>query len=234
MEKVFEKFGIYDFMGIWGPGAIAITYYIFTSYKFFDNLFKSLGISTNDISESCMLIIIYTAISYTAGVILHEIGKVIYDLFKWFDSEKITYFNINFKTKPRLRTFSRIKYDYNKTIDMAKKNNISLKSIISQNSISFEKARAALKYASNIDTKRMDMYHSIYALARSLSVAFAIHILLILISLLPCFTTINCLLLIVDIMLVFVFYLRAYRYFISWIKNTYVQYFLCFILKNQE
>lgn len=190
MDKVLEKFGIFDWMGVWGPGAIAVTYYLFTAHSFFCELFAKLNISLSGISEGYLLIFLYTAVAYTVGVILHEIGKIIYDIFKWSDSESITYFNINYKMKPRLNPFNRIKYDYNKTIDFIKFNNVSLKSLLEKNSqtpISFEEARSKLKYSEKINTKRMDTYHSIYALARSRSVAFVLHIFLILFSLFKSF-----------------------------------------------
>lgn len=79
MDKAFEKHGIYDFFGIWIPGAITVTYYLFTLRVFFYHFFSRLRIEQNGLSGNFLLIILYTAIAYLVGVILHELGKIIVD-----------------------------------------------------------------------------------------------------------------------------------------------------------
>lgn len=79
MDKAFEKLGIYDFFGIWIPGALTVTYYLFTLRDFFYHLFSHLRIEQNGLSGNFLLIILYTAIAYLVGVILHELGKIIVD-----------------------------------------------------------------------------------------------------------------------------------------------------------
>ena len=34
MDTIAEKFSLYDFIGIWGPGAVTVTYYLFTTRSF--------------------------------------------------------------------------------------------------------------------------------------------------------------------------------------------------------
>lgn len=40
MDKVLEKFGIYDFLGIWGPGALTVTYYVLTMHDCFSLTYR--------------------------------------------------------------------------------------------------------------------------------------------------------------------------------------------------
>ena len=236
MDKVFEKFGIYDFMGVWGPGAIAITYYLLTiiGSPFFD-IFNSL--EGFGISQRYLLILLYTAVSYAVGVILHEIGKFVYDIFKLFDSETISIFNKNYKKKPRFNPFKRIRYDYDKAVSFIKTKDDSLTLILNpedktKNQLTFQYARNRLKCSTDINTKRLDVYHSIFALARSLSIAFAFHIVLAIIICIKSSSAVNICFLVLDAILAFLFFCRAYRYYLSWIKNTYIQYFFCIYIKQ--
>lgn len=237
MDKVFEKFGIYDFMGIWGPGAITVTYYLFATCPLFFDIFNLLGILQKEFSQVYILIVLYTAVAYAVGVILHEVGKLIYDFFKLFDSEELTVINENYKKKPRFNPFKRIRYDYDKTINFIKTNNDSLTSILNpndktKNPLTFEYARNILKYSADINTKRLDVYHSIFALAKSLSVTFTFHIALAIIACIKYFSAVNICFIVLDVILAFLFFCRAYRYYLSWIKNTYIQYFFCVYIKQ--
>lgn len=229
MNTIFEKFGIFDFMGIWGPGVITVTYYLFTIKTFFTELFSYFKIPFWGLSEKYLIILLYTAVAYTVGVCIHEIGKIIYDLIPLFDPDEITYFPAKKSTKRSLMPLCKIRYDYNHTID----------SITNENSeqfpldVSFETARGKLKYNDNISSKRTDTYHSVYAFARGMTVSFTIHIFIVSFS--PIF---NCVtshwLLAVDLALIAIFFFRAYRYFLAWIKNTYVQYYLNFVCKGNK
>lgn len=230
MDKLLSNFGIYDIMGIWVPGAIAVTYYFFTAFQFFQSLFQKLSILSHGLQQGYLLIFLYTIVAYTVGIVLHELGKYSYDLLKWFNSENISYFNLKSTKKPAFRFFKRMKYDYNKSIDIVNKNNISLNSLLiaKKPKLCFEEARSHLKYNNtNINLKRIDVYHSIYALSRSLSIAFLIHIIIVIISLSKYFETINWSFILIDILCAFLFLCRAYRYYLSWVKNTFIQYFLC-------
>jgi len=235
MDKFFEKFGIYDFMGIWGPGAIILTYFLFGSGSFLSELFDVLNISSKNISQGSLLIFLYTVVSYTVGVVLNELGKLSFDHIALFDYEKIFYFDESLIKKKSIFPFKQIRYSYNRTIKNIRKNDILLKDILSEvTPIPFEVARSKLKYHRNLNTERMDVYHSIYALSRSLSIAFVIHIVCAIVSTLPCFTTIHVVIIVLDGILAYVFFVRAYRYFLSWIKNTYIQYFLCVWESNND
>lgn len=230
MNTIFEKFGIFDFMGIWGPGAITVTYYFFTIKPFFTELFSYLNMPFLGISEKYLIILFYTAVAYTVGVCIHEIGKIIYDLIPLFDLDEITYFHAKKSTKRSLIPLCKIRYDYNHTID----------SITNENSeqfpldVNFETARGKLKYNDKISSKRTDTYHSVYAFARGMTVSFTIHILIVSLSLMFHFATLSWWLVVVDLALIAIFFFRAYRYFLAWIKNTYVQYYLNFVCKGEK
>ena len=60
MDGFLGKFGIYDFMGIWGPGAITVTYFYFTMKKNITMFLNFIGIVNPDISENYLLLILYT------------------------------------------------------------------------------------------------------------------------------------------------------------------------------
>ena len=91
----------------------------------------------------------------------------------------------------------------------------------------FKKAYLCLKYDEEITTRRVDTYHSIYGLSRRLSVAFILHIAIVFFSNISSFASIHILLILVDVVLVLIFYCKAYRFYMNWIKNTYIQYYLC-------
>ncbi len=233
MDKIFEKFGLYDFMGIWGPGAISVTYYLFAPNFLLWKLFSTIKIAHYNIAKSYLLLFLYTAVAYTVGVVLHELGKLFFDTLSIFDFEKINFFDEKQIKKKAFFPFKRIRYDYNRTISHINKDGINLKDVIlSSTEINFFASRKMLKYNKEIDSKRVDTYHSVYALSRSLFIAFTIHIILTVCSVLAYFDMINLIIILIDLILAYIFFCRAYRYFLYWIKNTYVQYFFCIYSKT--
>lgn len=230
MDAIAEKFSLYDFVGIWGAGAVTVTYYLFTTRSFFSEFFAYINISREAFSQVYLLIFLYTAVAYTIGIILHELGKWIYEghlLFK--DKEIRTGIKINAKSIfPPIR---QIQEDYDETI----------KCIIQPKewteffagNMCFKKAYLCLKYDGKVGTRRVDTYHSIYGLSRSLSVAFILHIAIVIFSNISSFASIHILLIFVDVVLGLIFYCKAYRFYMNWIKNTYAQYYLC-IYKNEK
>lgn len=229
MDKVFEKFGIYDFFGIWGPGAITVTYYYFTLHQFLLNIFEEFGIAQINLSQGQRIIILYSVGAYLAGVILHEIGKLIADVLPWFNintvNERIR--KKVYKKKPCLNPWAIIKYNYQYS---CRQNNIDF-----EKGSYFEKAVNRIKYnKDNISTKRIDKHHSIYALSRSLCLCFLGHIVLLLASvfLSENHSNINWWWIVIDLCLLMLFFIRTYRYFLSWIKNVYTQY--SFIIRNKQ
>lgn len=223
MDKAFDKFGIYDFFGIWIPGALTVTYYLFTLRDFFYHFFELFGIKQNGLSGDFLIIILYTAVAYFAGVILHEAGKIIADFTKCFNFSSInSRCNLAISERPKFfHIFKRIKFEYKHTLN---DNGINIDTLNS-----FDKAISCLKFGKNINTKRIDTYHSVYALSRSLCLCFLGHIILYSVyaiwaccgnwSVKP-----NLWLIIFDIIAIALFFIRTYRYFHTWVKNVYLQY----------
>lgn len=95
----------------------------------------------------------------------------------------------------------------------------------------FRQKRSRMKYDKGVDMRRIDLYHSVYALSRSLTLSFFIHFIMV-IACKPHFLSVERIM-IVDGILVIVFFERAYRYYRSWIKNTFIQYRLIYGEKEQ-
>ena len=89
MDSIFNKFGIYDFMGIWGPGAIFVTYFSLTLHDPILYFLRSNGVSNPGFSDSYLFIILYTAIAYMVGVVLHELGRLFADVFNIFRASQV-------------------------------------------------------------------------------------------------------------------------------------------------
>lgn len=211
MDGIFGKFGLYDFMGIWGPGAIMLTYYLFTLYDKIKGYIDGLDIVFPAFDQLYGFILLYTAAAYILGVILHEAGRIILDAMRF--------------------GFVKVKSIVDKKPEISKKLKIFLTWIGSHCfeeeqrdsvGISFEEARSYLRFSGGIDTRRMDTYHSVYALSRSLSVGVFAHLVLAV-----CFVGSSELLrrlIIIDCALLALFVIRAFRYRRYWIKYTFVQY----------
>lgn len=219
MSGVLEKFGIYDFMGIWGPGAITVTYYMFTLHQPIENALDKLGIINLNISQVNLLIILYTAVAYVLGVILHETGKLLAGLIPCFYPPIVK--ELADYTGQPTRYGSGVKGEYVNAIE----------SVIPQKAykeMNFEEAISNLKFNNNISTKRIDTYHSVYALARSLTLCFCIHCGIELILWLSSEMSNKSaeIIMFIDFIMAILFFDRTYRYYYSWIRNIFVQYFL--------
>lgn len=217
MDGLFNKFGIFDFMGIWGPGAIFVTYFMFTLHGPICDFFWLCGITNPGISSTNLLILLYTAVAYTLGVTLHELGRRIANLFDLFHANKV-HNRRKIKEKPcRIHTLKHIQWEYQEKIARAIPS-------VAYKAMSFDKAISYLKYY-NINTSRVDTYHSIYALSRSLTLTFFIHLFLSLIALF-CGSTISFWYFFIDTVFAYLFFIRTYRYHYFWVESVFLQYYL--------
>ena len=218
MSGALEKFGIYDFMGIWGPGAIAVTYFLFTLEETIEATFLFFEIKMPIKEELYLLIILYSAVAYVIGVIMHELGKLLAErteIFKTTTVEKIAYGNAIFGG------FGwRIKKEYKNIIE----NTICA---CAYRTFEFNRALSYLKYTDNVSTKRVDTYHSVYGMSRSLFLCFSLHALVELVILLFKSQTdfYRVVIVFIDLVLAYLFLNRAYRYFCAWIRNVFIQYY---------
>lgn len=222
MDRAFEKLGIYDFFGIWIPGALTVTYYLFTLRDCFYQILTFLGINQNGLDSGVLIALLYTAVAYIVGVILHELGKIFADFISLFDFSNVNkrIKNRNLKERPNwYRVFRKIDYEYQEALAQ---NGIT----DMDNIIGFDKAISYLKYNETISTKRIDTYHAVYALSRSLCLCFIGHSVCIWLSLLCNNNILSCIcIFIVDCSCVLLFIIRTYRYFHTWVKNVYIQYY---------
>lgn len=214
MDSIFQKFGIYDFMGIWGAGALSVTYFFLTICK---DIF-SLDVFSLPVY---IIVILYTAGAYIVGVILHELGKILFDFLPYFNADNIKQrMNVKFQKRPNFIPFNIIKHEYLSAIN-------DTLTAEEYKEVKFDKALSYLKYKDNINTRRIDTYHSIYALARSLCLCFLMHAIIIFLTS-HFFEEIDISMekffFVLDIVLVALFYIRAYRYYHSWVKNIFIQY----------
>lgn len=220
MDGFLGKFGIYDFMGIWGPGAITVTYFYFTMKKSITMFLKFIGIVNPDISENYLMLILYTMVAYFVGVVLHEISKLIVERLNSFEIQKIKSFAYN-ETRHK-GIGCHIKNHYKEAIES------NILDVEEYQRLNFDRAICCLKYTNNTSTVRIDKYHSVYALARSLAVCFMSHIIICLVSAMVennASREVSSIIML-DLVLFFIFLERTYRYLCLWIENTFIQYYL--------
>lgn len=222
-------------MGIWGPGALTVTYYLFTLRLLLKSIMTAIGITNYFLTQNQLLIILYTAVSYFFGVVLHEMGKLICDSVETFQTEKFLIRIAqckNIEKKKWFTPFKNIKYEVCTAFNAFYAKSDAKKIFKDLDSIGFEKALNTLKYSNETSTRRIDTYHSVYALSRSLCICFMGNILLLLLEAIIFKIKLNLWLIIVDILFVVLFFIRTYRYFHSWIKNVWLQY--CIIVEKRS
>lgn len=219
MDKALENFGIFDFMGVWGPGAITVTYFYFTFQSVFKQCMEFFGVADPKVSEPYYLLILATAVAYVVGVILHELGKFIVERLELFNTDKVKGLAHNSQAKLG-GLLGRIRSEYKGTVENEIPESDTYYGLI------FDKARSYLKYSGKTGTKQIDKYHSICALSRSLAICFAAHAvveLVVGVSNGPIYIST----IVLDGFLAILFWVRTYRYYASWIRNTLVQYYYC-------
>lgn len=216
MDKALEKFGIYDFMGIWGPGAITVTYFYFTMHDVLTCCMGFFHVIPPHISESNKLLILFTAVAYVVGAILHELGKFVVERDMLFE-----YKNAQKTVRPDDQSHKGLFYYISQENERIMRAAIP---DITDDALDFDKAMSNLKYRDTTGTSRIDKYHSIYGLSRSLTICFIIHafsgIMAIVIwndiAYIPGIA--------LDCVLALLFWVRTYRYYCSWIRNVLIQY----------
>ncbi len=210
MDKAFDKLGLYDFMGIWGPGVIFCVYFSFTFNNITASIFERLSIN-----ETVECILIYVGVAYFIGVVLHEVGKKFADTFPYF---------FDFRRYSRLETLKLKKK--NKCFFTPRSLQYRYVQILTEckalPTVSFDEAYSLIKFTKDIDCRRVNVYHSVYGLSRGITVGLFFHLIL---------TVIDCIylrklnyLVFVDSVLIYIFFCRTVRYFINWIMNVYLQY----------
>ena len=177
-----------------------------------------LGIDIPALPEPYSLVILYSAVAYLVGVILHEIGKAFAERTSWFDPDTVINYQAPEVTEKR-GLWWRIRQENAEIITDSIKTQVS-------SQLNFHQAMAFLKYEGNMHTKRIDTYHSVYALSRSLALCFTFHIIAEVLAIM--FTELHCKaaigIMIFDIIMAMLFLGRAYRYYHSWVRNALIQF----------
>lgn len=201
MDRIFKHIGLYDFWGIFCAGAVVLTMGLIP----FVSCFINMSISINSFNY----VLIYILLSYIVGLILHGVSILFIDY-------RISGFNISKATKDSFlcNYLKPWKYIY----------------IINNKEITTETRKLGFSHCYNdlkINdlTEKIDKFHSIYGMSRSIATGF----LMLIVSLHICnqfFLKIeNILLYIVIYALLFlIFYARAKKYFYRWIEWTYIEY----------
>jgi len=211
MDVIFDKLGLFDFFGIMGPGIMTTSYYavcysiVTGNYHYFIK------------STSVFKVLIFLIISYLCGIILHEIGKLIFDNLKTFDAEKK-------KEEISNKTINQVSNNIEKEyINIIKK----IKNFVCNNDFNYILGK--LKYTAK-STRKIEAYHSIYGQARGMLVSFFINISFVVFLLVLNNDSMSyrnklyvACIIVFDCIMIKIFYLRTYRYFLVWIRNVYYQ-----------
>lgn len=223
LDKLIEKVGIYNFFGIWFAGAAFLVYAPTTimwivHYNILSELQKFQE------SFSVVFIFLFSILAYLLGTIFQEIGKWMLDSFK-----------NNFNIK-KLSDVAFTKYDYNaipntfklchpvqyRKAEFSYQVNKLLK-ITKESDLDFDEILAHNKAKNK--TKLFDKYHSYYGLSRGLFIGFITHLILLCFFLI--FYEVNIVrviaCLIIDVLLMIIFYIRTYRYYLIWVQNVFIQ-----------
>ena len=190
---------------------------MFTLCTPMEKLCQFLGIANPGLDSGYIIAILYTAVAYTVGVVLHELGKLVSDHI--------------FKLSPqRIKAVA----DYvpkNYRIVMRKEYKLAIEANIPREHYEcaeFDKANSELKY-NQIASKKAESTHAIYALSRSLFLCVVLHIFFF-VGLALRLGQIGwralVVILLIDAVLAMLFAIRTYRYYYAWIKNVFIQHYI--------
>lgn len=218
MKDFLDKLGLYDYLGIWWPGAISVTYYLLTLQSPLRKLFQFIGMEDPGFKQGHWVIILYTVIAYMIGVILHETGKLFSDWVLRLRAKKCQ--NNAYNPTKSSVFFRGIRNDFATSIEETIPEGV-------YKTITFHQANYGLRFNRNADKKKIESHHAVYALSRSLFLCFLSHSIAEVIAFCTdCVTGRNALIMIsTDIFLIILFGIRTVRYYYSWIKNLIIHYY---------
>ena len=234
LDGALKKFGIYDFLGIYIAGAV-ITAHLTVSFPcIVDAILTRFceALTLNGNGETLKFIFVFITLAYPLGVIFHELGKILFDL---FPSYKIK--NVVAKIETIIVTEKCPKISNKEIPFFNKKYKSSAESLLpyyrkcckgKQSAfVPFEIARSEIKYKDKRGTTRIDKHHAVYAFARSMFLYFSLNFFVGVIYCIGhnCSCAFSTILLVSDFVFAVLFLIRTKRYYISFVKNTYLQYF---------
>ena len=238
MEKAFDKLGLYDFMGIFGAGIVIFSYYLVTSVVITElnvwDYIKSLQVDFSLLVIFCVCIF-----SYVIGLYVHEIGKRFCEVFQnIFEIQNRCDVKSKYKMIKGKKTILKVLADriyifihpiqYRRYYLLKQTENLTYVKRIDEE-ISY------LKYKNHI--RIIEKYHSLYGMTRGIWIGFVLHTVILIICLLVnkhIISTKIIYVLVFDILSIALFYVRIHRYYISWLKNIFIQYDLCMKKEDEE
>lgn len=234
MDGIFGKFSLYDFMGIWGPGAITLFYFSFTLYTPITDFLDSSYVTRPSLSENPLLILLYTIAAYIIGMMLHELGH-------WFNGSLIAVKHILEKQTDKIKqlsVYNDIRHIFMTCdeilceIDQQKSDKFSKIETQSQGQTTgahksietFSEIITRIKCKTPTDTLRIDKYHAVYAMARSLMLMSIIHFFACsLVNRVSDKDKVPSFLFYFDFVLFVMFFVRTCRCYSHWVETVYIQ-----------
>ena len=210
MDNFFGKFGICDFMGVWGPGAMFVLYSMITTI-YINQVDILSSIENLQCDYSLLIIFAFCLLSYFCGVIFHELGKGISDMIKPFDLNTIF----------RLRS---------KRLLFLKKRLIKFTLSIDENKYTSKNPSVydAMNYIrnNNIDKMaRIDKSRSIYGFSRGSAIGIIAHAILLVVYAFAAKSWNSIIgFSIIDLFLCTIFLFRTFRYKYIWIEKAFIVY----------
>lgn len=215
MDGALGKFSLYDFMGIWGPGAISLFYFTFTLKMPIIKLLNACNLEFPSLSENALLILLYSIVAYIIGMTLHELGH-------WLCGILITIKHLLKKpidTIKQLRLFVDIKHFFMTTDEILDEARLKYDSSETTKCASFDDILTLLKRNASSGTLRIDKYHAVYAMARSIMIMAMVHFCVVYIASSYGYY-ISPFISYLDIVIFLMFFIRTCRYYSHWVETV--------------
>lgn len=205
-------------MGIWGSGVV-ILFYNFLSSLLVSNFDIISMLQEFNADYSLLLIFIFCVTAYIIGIYLHELGKLFCEIIgSNFNVNQVADIKVKMcqccfseSKKPLLHPIKYRKYCVAQQLNKLKSD------------ITLDEAISYLKHKEA--TKLIDKYHSIYGLTRGIFIGFCLHFsVFAILTIIHHFKLTMVCISLFDIFSIYLFYIRTYRYYMTWVKNVFIQY----------
>ena len=204
MEKILEKFSLYEFFVYFIPGTTLLGIFMLQFYCYIES----------DIIKECSFFFTFVLffISYFLGIILHEVGELLqkYIVFKKNKLPSFIYAQCD------SNIFSDEEIQNYKELAMKKYNlDISDSSIAD---LFFQRLRTSLK---SIDSYNdAEIINNNYGICRSYLALSSILFLILFLKLILCFSILNLLILILNILIILILFRRLKRFGETYVKKV--------------
>ena len=229
MEEFLKKLEIFDFMGVWIPGATILLYLVLTINYACPSTVETFQKIT--FYHSSLLSIVLILAGYLTGIVLHEIGKIIKEFYidrknrtlsidtynRYFETYGIdmsAHIRVHQKLIPVMPYYRERKKLY-----------LDIKNIMPDYQDKTLTIYDAMQYLreKQQDLTRVNKTRSLHGYARSVCIGFVIH----LFATIPMMIVAKRILImpvVLDLSLMVLFWNRSCRYYFEWIKKVIFQY----------